>query len=388
MNILIVPPNDLITNVLPNRLYHLAKFWSRRHEILLLRYPNYPTSGNVERELRHTPITFKAKPASDPGRYYVINAINIYNALKKTFEENDVDVIVHANILPSAIAVKLAKKYGIKTVFDYLDHYPESASAYYSNKLVKWAVHNVVKTITDYNLKRSDEVVTVSYYFRELLERMTGKKVHLIPNGADTELFKPIPMNEARKRLGLEERDPIILYYGSIAEWIDYGLLLRLTARLKKDYSRLLLLMVGNIHRKADEVRISMIIRELRLEATVRIDPPQPQERVPLYISAADVVVAPTKDWLINYTTPVKIFETLACGRPILLPALPEYLKWLPSYPFFYASEAELESKIRETLSNPDKVMEALQDVREYVVSTFSWQSLAETYERLLGGVA
>ena len=388
MNILIVPPNDLITNVLPNRLYHLAKFWSRRHEILLLRYPNYPTSGNVERELRHTPITFKAKPASDPGRYYIINAINIYNALKKTFEENDVDVIVHANILPSAIAVKLAKKYGIKTVFDYLDHYPESASAYYSNKLVKWTVHNVVKTITDYNLKRSDEVVTVSYYLRELLERVTGKKVHLIPNGVDTELFKPIPMNEARKRLGLEERDPIILYYGSIAEWIDYSLLLRLAARLRGKYPNLLLLMVGNIHTKADKARIIKLTQELRLENTIKIYPPQPQERMPLFISAANAVVAPFKMFSKNYVTPMKLLETLACKVPIFIPGMDEFKKWLPSYPFIYTSEAELELKIQKTLSSPDDVMEALQDVHEYVIRAFSWQSLAETYERLLGGVA
>lgn len=386
MNILIVPPNDLITNVLPNRLYHLARFWSRRHKIFLLRYLNYPTSTNIERPLEHVSVTFKARPAKEPGRYYIVNAPAIYRALRKTLEQNKIDVIVHANIVPSAIAVRLARKFSVKTVFDYLDHFPESASAYYTNRTIKWLARNTVSLLTNYNLRNSDEIVTVSHYLRNLIERRIGRRVHLVPNGVDPEVFKPLPKDSARRELRIEDREPVLLYYGSIAEWIDYSLLLRLAARLKENYSKLLLLMVGNIHTKADEARISMLIRELRLEATVRIEPPQPQERVPLYISAADVVVAPTKDWLINYTTPVKIFETLSCGRPILLPALPEYSKWLPSYPFFYTSEAELESKTREILSNPEKAMEALQDVREYVVRAFSWQSLAEAYERLLEG--
>lgn len=173
MNILLVPPNDLITNALPNRLFHLAKYWTTRHRLYLLRYPNYPTSTNIERQLERIDIVYKANPAKNPGTYYIKNATRIKDALKKTIEREPIDVIIHANILPSYYAVKLAKKYKIKSIFDYLDHYPESAAVYYKNHIAKKIVYTAVSLATRYNLKNSDTTVTVSYTLKQILEKYT-----------------------------------------------------------------------------------------------------------------------------------------------------------------------------------------------------------------------
>ncbi|UNQ73147.1 glycosyltransferase [Infirmifilum sp. NZ] len=381
-NILLVPPNDLINNALPNRLYHLARHWAERHSIYLLRYPSYPISTSIERFLRRTDILPTAKPAGNPGTYYLKNAKALYEALKKTLEREPVEVIVHANILPSTFAVRLARRQGVKTVFDYLDHYPESASAYYRNRLAKKLVHTAVYAITIYNLRNSDEVVTVSHALKQLVDKHARRPAHLIPNGVDTKLFKPTPKETARRELALENHDPILLYYGSIAEWIDWQALLQLTARLKPRHPKALLLLVGKTYGHLD-LEIKQKARSLGVEDNVKLVPPQPQEKIPTYISAADIVYAPFKNIQMNLGTPVKIFESLSCSRPVIAADLYEFKLWFKDFLLYYRDINDLESLTLQIIDNYEEYRSLVEKAREYVEINFDWKILAQRYEEV-----
>lgn len=384
MNILLVPPNDLITNALPNRLFHLAKYWTTRHRLYLLRYPNYPTSTNIERQLERIDIVYKANPAKNPGTYYIKNATRIKDALKKTIEREPIDVIIHANILPSYYAVKLAKKYKIKSIFDYLDHYPESAAVYYKNHIAKKIVYTAVSLATRYNLKNSDTTVTVSYTLKQILEKYTKKPIHLIPNGVDTSIFKPHPKEVAKKSLALEQHQPVLLYYGSITEWIDYDILLKTTAKLKPKHPNILLLLVGKIYKENEKAEIQQKIKELNIEKNILIHAPQPQEKIPLYISASDIVIAPYKNLNKNYGTPVKIFESLSCQTPTFVPDIPEFRIWFGNYLEYYRSLDDLITKIDYVLNQYDNIIYKLKQAREYIKENFDWEKLADKYENII----
>jgi len=383
MNILIVPPNDLINNVLPNRLYHLARNWTRHHTLYLLRYPYYPTSIDIERSLERIDVVPEAKSSSNPGTYYIKNAKAIYEALEKVLEKEPIDVVVHANILPSLFAVRLAKRLRIKTVFDYLDHYPESASAYYKNNLVKWAVRTVVSLMTKYNLRNSSEIVTVSYTLKQALEKVMKKPIHIIPNGVDTQFFRPLAKDFARKELALDQYNPILLYYGSIAEWVDYNVLIELTARLKAKYPRVLLLLIGKIYSHVEELEIAEKIKYLNIEGNIKILPPQPHDKIPVYIASADIVYAPFKDTQMNYGTPVKIFEALSCMKPVIATKLGEFKLWFKDFLFYYRDIEDLEKTTLQLLNNYEHYKDLLVKARNYVVENFDWRVLAEKYEGL-----
>ncbi|RLG16930.1 hypothetical protein DRN63_03585 [Nanoarchaeota archaeon] len=384
MNIFIVPPNDLINNVLPNRLYHLARSWEQHHKLYLLRYPRYPTSTNVERVLKRIDIVPRAKPSSDPSIYYIKNAKSIYEAIEKALKREPIDVVIHANILPSLFVIKLAKKLETKIIFDYLDHYPESASAYYKNKLMKSLVHTVVFTITKYNLRNSDDIVAVSYALKQTVEKYAKKTVYLIPNGVDVQLFKPLPKDYVRRRLALEFHEPILLYYGSITEWIDYNALLKVTAKLKPEYPNILLLLVGIIYKNSEEMELRQKIRRLDIEKNVVLYPPQPHERIPMYVSASDIVIAPYRNLPKNFVTPVKILEALACEKPVITSDLFEFRLWFKDYLEYYRTVEELEEKVLSILKMRDLLMEKLRIARRYIEENFHWKRLAEKYEHVL----
>jgi len=383
MNILIIPPNDLISNSLPNRLYYLARVWQSTHTLYLLRYPSYPTSANIERPLKRIDIVPKTKPSSNPGTYYIKNATFIYATLKNVFKRENIDIVVHANILPSMFAVDLAKRYKIKTIFDYLDHYPESASIYFRNKILKNIVRIAVSMITKYNLENSDKIVTVSYTLKHMIEKSTKRLVYLIPNGVDTELFRPLPKYSARRELQLDHYDPILLYYGSIAEWVDYDSLIELVSKLKPLYPRILLLLVGNIYRKDEEEYIKRKVKELNVEKNVTLSSSQPEERIPLYVSASDIVIAPYKMMQKNFVTPLKVIEALACERPIIVPDILEFRLWFGNYIEYYRNNEELLMKVSFILKNVDEYSNKLSEARKYVKDRFDWRRLAVEYEQL-----
>jgi len=381
MNIFLIPPHDLISNHNPSGLYQLARYWQHRHKIYLLRYPYYPTSINIKRSLTHIPVIPIVKPTDNPGTYYIVNSKAIYDAIEKTMMREPIDVVIHANILPSSIAVYLAKKNGVRTIFNYRDHFPESASLYYKNPLPKTIAFKLTEYLTRYNAENSNEVITVSYTLRHLLRKYTSKRIHVVPNGVDAELFKALPKDRSRRELSLEEHDPILLYHGSITEWIDYRTILHAVAKLKQRYPRILLLLVGKIYKTYEEAEIRETIGMLGIEENVIIQPPQPQEKMPTYISASDIVLVPHKKTHLTYTTPLKIPEALACERPTIATNIFEFRIWYRDFVEYYESEEELIGKIVEIQENYEYYSDKARKARTYVTENFDWRIIARNYE-------
>jgi len=382
MNIFIIPPHDLISNHNPSGLYQLARYWQHQHRIYLLRYPYYPTSIDIKRPLKYVPVIPNVKRADNPGTYYIVNFKPIYEAIEKTMLREPIDVVIHANIIPSSIAVYLAKKIGVRTIFNYRDHFPESASVYYKNPFTKMIAFKLTESLVRYNAENSDEVITVSYTLRYLLREYTSKKIHVIPNGVDTELFKALPKDRSRRELSLESYNPILLYHGSITEWIDYRTILHAVARLKHRYPKILLLLVGKIYKTYEETEIKETIRMLNIEENVIIQPPQPLAKMPIYISASDIVLVPHKKIHLTYTTPLKIPEALACERPTIATNIFEFKVWYRDFIEYYETEEELIGKIVEILENYEYYNDKARKARSYVVENFDWRTIAEKYEK------
>jgi len=226
-------------------------------------------------------------------------------------------------------------------------------------------------------------VVTVSHALKQLVDKHARRPAHLIPNGVDTKLFKPTPKETARRELALENHDPILLYYGSIAEWIDWQALLQLTARLKPRHPKALLLLVGKTYGHLD-LEIKQKARSLGVEDNVKLVPPQPQEKIPTYISAADIVHAPFKDMQKNRTTPQKIIESLSCARPVIATEIDELKLWFKEFLLYYKKPHELENLTLQVLESYEQYRKLAESARHYIEENFDWRKLAEKYEHLL----
>ena len=126
--------------------------------------------------------------------------------------------MVAAHIFAGAAVINAAKKYSVPVVFDLKDWFPDSAAAYYKNKVMKWILREGVWRITKHNLDRSDRITTVSPSLVEKLKKY-GYDAKLITNGVNTDIFKPMDSRAGKRMRGLDENCFVIGYIGSIEKW-------------------------------------------------------------------------------------------------------------------------------------------------------------------------
>ncbi len=70
----------------------------------------------------------------------------------------------------------------------------------------------VLQRFSQWVANRADAVIIVSGHMRQYLN---GAPVHIVPSGIDFELFRPLPRDEARRRLGLDPSGRYVLFIGS-----------------------------------------------------------------------------------------------------------------------------------------------------------------------------
>ncbi|MGB9816194.1 MAG: glycosyltransferase [Desulfurococcaceae archaeon] len=384
MKVLIVPPNDLLRHPIPNRLYHIAMRLAEKYEIFLLSYINHPLAGNVKRSLKAVEVPIpNAIPVKDLSMYYTINATQVYNAIHRVIKEEGIDIIIHANILPSLIATKLAKKYGIPDIYDFLDYFPQSATAYYKHGAI---VEAVVKAIVEQALLNSNAIITHSHTFKLLIRQIIESRsipIYVIPNGVDADIFKPMDQKLARKAIGLEDNYYLALLYGSLDAWVDIVTILKIVSKMRARFD-IRLLIVGISHAGHSYKALLNYIRKFDLDKCAYLYPPQPYKKIPIFINASDVVIAPYAKILKNYVTPLKIAEALACGVPVITTTIAEFKLWYKQGVYFYNNSEELERLLFFIIENKEGVRRVLINYSQSFRQLFSWDSLAEKYRKVI----
>jgi glycosyltransferase involved in cell wall biosynthesis len=164
--------------------------------------------------------------------------------------------------------------------------------------------------------RQAARVVVVTHGFAEVLRRrgLPDGHVATITNGVDAEFYQPGARdNDLRRTHGLEDRF-VVLYIG--AHGISQGLSAVLDAadRLRGD-PRIQVVFVGEGAQK------KMLMEKAAAAGltNVRFLPGQPKALMPAWYAAADVVLVPLRD-IPTFTTfiPSKMFEIMACARPIV----------------------------------------------------------------------
>ena len=131
-----------------------------------------------------------------------------------------------------------------------------------------------------------------------------------VHNGVDAEAFRDAARREARPAdLPKPGGAPLVGFVGALYDWIDWPLVAQGVAALPGiDFA-----IVGPSSRRPRE------LRELVPSANAVFLGPRPFARVPAYVNAFDVCWVPFRRDAVGLSAnPVKIYEYLALGRPVV----------------------------------------------------------------------
>ncbi|MGQ9547332.1 MAG: glycosyltransferase family 4 protein [Roseiflexus sp.] len=167
-------------------------------------------------------------------------------------------------------------------------------------------------------LTRPAALTSLTATFRDVLASIGLRnpcEVAVLPDAYDETRYTPQDRDTARRALGLPN-EPTIVYAGLTFAYRGVDLLLRALV----DIPAARLILVGG--RDVECATLVDQAKRLGIGERVTFVGTQPQERVPLYLAAADVLVIP--DTVTDVTaSPLKLFEYMAMERAVVCPDLP-----------------------------------------------------------------
>lgn len=209
------------------------------------------------------------------------------------------------------------------------------------------------------------------------------EKIRVAPDAVDERLFDGVPdRGTARVALGLPLDKKIVLYAGHLYPRKGADTLAGAASQLPD----VLFVFAGGT-----EGDVAGFTKRWEKQHNVLVVGHVPHAQVPWYLRAADVLVLPNSakdEDSAQFTSPMKLFEYMASGTPVLasdVPAIREILDENCAYLVEADSPKALAQGITTTFSNPDEARAKARQAKEKVTH-FTWGARAQTILRILEG--
>lgn len=146
----------------------------------------------------------------------------------------------------------------------------------------------------------------------------TPERLCVAHDGFEAVRFADLPSRAAaRVALELPAERPLVVYTGGLLEWKGVEILVEAARELPDA----MIVIAGGMQQDVERIRAAASGLE-----NVRVDGFQPPAAVREYLAAADVGVVPNRSQpaiSARYTSPLKVFEAMACGLPLVASDLP-----------------------------------------------------------------
>jgi glycosyltransferase involved in cell wall biosynthesis len=219
-------------------------------------------------------------------------------------------------IFQGVTAWMLARLKGVPFLFEVRDLWPQFAIAV--GVLRNPLLIRLSRWLEGFLYRHADRMIVNSPGFVAHVTERGARRVELIPNGADPEMFDPADTGEAfRTRHGLADQF-VVLYAGAHGISNDLGVVLQ-AAKILQDVtvtSQVTVTFLGdgkeksNLQKQASEMGLTNVL----------FLPPIPKKDMASALAGADACLAilkPIEEYKTTY--PNKVFDYMAAGRPVVL---------------------------------------------------------------------
>ena len=382
MNILIISEVDWLKKV-TYEIHHLSEIFSLKgHNVYAIDIPD-PGLFSLKKEI-WTNIKNYNRVYADSSVHLLrtpvipIKGLNRFSAyftsyrfIKKTLIKNNVDIVLVYSIANNIQAtIKSCKENNVPIIHRTFDIVHELI-------LEKFLQKKVLKIEHD-SYPKFDEVISNTPYMKTWAEKMGGKNVIVIEQGVDSNVMQKLPKdNILMKKLRINSNDQIVMYLGSILSHSGLEVILDSIPNILKEIPNFKLLIVG------DGPNLSSLkqqAKKLGISEKIIFTGFVPYKEVPKFCSLANLCI---NSFRINDMTvklsPVKIFDFMSCGKPVLATPLKGMLHDFPkdSETIIYEDLNNFEEKIISLLQK--ECLEEIGDrCRKFVKEYFTWEIVAQ----------
>jgi len=223
---------------------------------------------------------------------------NAINNIKKLREKYKFDYFV--SIITNAFWYRIVKSIlNTSVIYDCVDYHHGFGN-----------ISNDVSKLESILVEKCDKLVMTSPVLANML-KIPSNKYTLIRNGCEFDYFDRIKKTNGK----------VIGYYGAIADWFDDDIVRHIAVNYP-DYE---IHLIGNVY--CINNAKTMRIKELSKLSNVKFFGEIPYSELHKYINKFTIGIIPfVLNDLIKCTNPVKLYEMLALGIPIVMSALPDVL--------------------------------------------------------------
>ncbi|MDV2482142.1 glycosyltransferase family 4 protein [Methanoculleus sp. Wushi-C6] len=390
MKILVSSIVDLKNSAHNSRLHQFLKYLSRDHEISVLSINDCwkarwdRTTENYNQSFKDLfekiDLIYLTNRRVSPVVQEALSLATVGSTLDR-IGISDYDVHFNYNGMVSGYAVaRYTHSRGIPTVYDIADDLPGMIrTSPQIPPFVRPAGGWLGKAIQERIIQASKRVTVTTESLCQTY-KVPREKRELLPNGVDVELFSPRPCEHIKEKYDLEDTF-VVGHVGVLREWLDLEPLFIAIRELASEINVKLLIVGGGAgyDRTVEMARDLGVLNHTVFTGTV------PYSHVPEYISCMDVGVIPFKqDNVSNNSLPLKLFEYMACGVPVISTRVNTIQETFGHTVRIVSSANEYAEEILELYRDSTLCSRMRSEGRRVVEDEYQWAAISKRLEHIL----
>jgi len=181
------------------------------------------------------------------------------------------------------------------------------------------ALRGLSRRIEKWMVRRAALFVTVSEQFKDMLVKggFPTERIVVCPNAVRPEEFDPAAVAAAERPPTVGEDAFVVGYVGAFVPYHRLDRLIEAAAEMAGEHPHVRWLLVGD---GVERPRVEALIERLGLREKFWLPGAVRHELVPAYVKAMDAAALPSSE---RFNSPMKLFEYMAMGRPVVVPDKP-----------------------------------------------------------------
>lgn len=229
--------------------------------------------------------------------------------------EKDISVILSPSppLTIGFINIVVGKIKKAKVVYNVQEIYPDLLIE--QGGLRSKPIISLLKRLERFVYNKSDAVTTIDeVFYNTIVDRFDEKKkLQIIPNFVDTELYRPVPITNLEPTQFIPNNHIKLMYAGNIGHAQDWEPLLQVALILKNEPFDFYVIGEGVMKKYVEEKVV-----ELGL-SNVYVLPYQKRELMPELLAFADLQYIFMSKEMEGHGFPSKVYTIMACAKPLIV---------------------------------------------------------------------